>query len=266
MELQSIDNFQQLDDNGAEVVKKEKKTNPVMEQAKAAFEAKVTADPSYRESIRTRSNDLEVTRSLAFSDKGGIVLDKANGPVTTKSGKERDGAVVPTAGIVGYTVKNIGTEPIAYDTVACHKDENGLYVEEVVHRVLNAGQSADLPKQYFTALCARPEFSLKISNGELKKSSKKANKTLADELKSWYFKGDGIAVNDDNFKVNISTETVGADGTTKWVVKPEYVETFGTLENPKVKAASAPRAKKETYEKKDIAAFYLQELMKKEQA
>jgi hypothetical protein len=266
MEFNSVDNFAALEGEnaGAAEVAKEKKSNPVMEKAQADFQARLAQDPNFKDKVRSRANDVEITRALAYGDKGGIILNKTGGEVITKNGNKKDGVIESVSGIVGYTVKNVGTDPIAYDTVVCHKNEEGIYVEEVVHRVLNAGQTADLPKQYVTALLSRGEFSLRTKNGFLKKSSRKGIKTLADELKSWYFQGDGIAVNGPDFKFNISTETVGTDGSKKWVVKPEFIEAFGSLENPEEKKVRQPKAKKSTFDKKDVAAFYLQELIKKE--
>lgn len=193
-------------------------------------------DKTFATRVKTRSTSLEVTHTLGFSDKGGLVVD------AQKEGR----SLVATSGIVGYEIHNIGTEAIPYKTAVCKKGADGIWVATPTDAVLQPGETAYLTRQYMTMLTAAPEFSFELANGKIQKGSgaSKEGKTTKEILESYYFafnKDTGLQVNDDDMKLAIADKVDG-----KWVVKPEFEETFGELNNPKptAKAARAPKAPK----------------------
>lgn len=223
------------------------------------FVAKLKADPTLKETLRSLSDSLMVVNSLAFSDEGSIVLDPTK-PVT-EDGKR---PIVKTSKIIGYRIKNVGTEPITYTVSQCTKDADGVWKENQVEKQLNPDETAEIPKKYLTMLTSDPRFSFQLQNGFMKKSSKSnpAN-SLDDELESWYFKAadDDIKVNADSFKVNIGQEVIDGDSN-KWVVLPEFEEVFGYLNNSTKKEKAKVNKEKVSISPRDAAANYIQELLK----
>lgn len=193
-------------------------------------------DKTFADRVKTKSASLEVTRTLGFSDKGGLVVD---------SGKEGR-SLVATSGIVGYEIHNIGTEAIPYKTAICKKGADGIWVATPTDAVLQPGDKTCLTRQYMTMLTAAPEFSFELANGKIQKGSgaSKEGKSTKDLLEAYYFvfnKDTGLQVNDDEVKAAIAEKVEG-----KWVVKPEFEAVFGEWNNPKptTKAARAPKAPK----------------------
>ena len=109
-------------------------------------------------------------------------------------------------------------------------------------------------------LCSRPEISFTLANGKIVSSSKKNAKSLKEELAAYYFAfnkaedGTTPQVNDDEVKLSVDD----ADGK----VKPEYVESFGYLNNPK--EGRAARTKGAKYTTQDLAANYIHKLLEEQ--
>lgn len=219
---------------------------------KASLKETVQTEPDFANKLRRLSNSIKVVNTLGYGKGGNIVVDKK------ASGESR--VLKPTSAICGYKLENIGNEVIDYTTEVFTQDETGKFVGQVVQKKWNPGETIDLTRQYTTMLCSRPEISFTLSNGKIVSSSKKNAKTLKEELSAYYFtfnKGeDGTTpqVNDDEVKLSVDD----ADGK----VKPEYVEAFGYLNNPK--ESKAARAKGAKYTTQDLAANYIHKLLEEQ--
>ena len=216
---------------------------------KQALKATITSSPDFSEKLRRLSNSIQVVNTLGFGKGGNIVVDKK------ASGDKRQ--LKPTSAICGYRLQNIGTETIEYTTEVFTQDETGKYVGQQVQKQWAPGEIICLNRQYTTMLCAIPEISFTLANGKIVASSKKNAKTLKEELASYYFafdkdeNGNKPEVNDDEVKLAVDD----ADGR----VKPEYVETFGYLNNPK--EGRGQRAKGQKFTTQDLAANYINTLL-----
>lgn len=198
------------------------------EALRAAMQETLATDPLYTGKLRTLSDSLEVVNTLGYGKGGGLVKD----PV--KSAEEGKRSLAPTSKIVGYKVRNIGSEPIPYFTEVYAQNEAGVFVGSKVQKTLNPGETAYLTRQYMTMLTCQPEFSFTLANGRITGGSAKDNGDLKKKFESYYFTftgeegADVPTVNDDEVKLSIDEEIDGRS-----VVKAEFVETFGYLNNPK---------------------------------
>lgn len=220
-----------------------------------ALKDTIATDPEFNEKLRTLSNSLEVTNSLGYGEGGNIVVDK-----TAKS----DGrALAATSAIVGYRIKNIGKTPVKYKTEVFAAGPDGKFVGTKTEKTLAPGASADLTRQYMTMLCAIPEISFQLANGKIVKGSgARGNKSMKAELESFYFSFTNVEgapkkqVNDDKVKINVGHKVDG-----KWVVKNEFVESFGYLNNPKEGGKGGRKPSGEKYNLQDLAANYVQQMI-----
>lgn len=211
---------------------------------KADLQTKLAQDPDFVQRLRSLSESVEVVATLGYGTGGNIVVDKTSPERKLKS----------TTSIVGYEVKNIGSEPITYQTEVWAKGEDGKYVAEVVEATLAAGETAALTRKYMTLLCARPEISFTLANGKIISNLKK-DRQVDEMLNSFYFQfNNGVAVNDDKVKKAIDIDVDGAR-----VVKDEYVATFGYLNNPKEKKVKAAKGQKLSIQ--DMMANYVNQLV-----
>lgn len=222
-----------------------------LKMMKEVLKETINSEPGFTDNLRRLSNSLKVVKTLGYGKTGNVKVDKE---VEKASG---DRKLVPTSQIVGYRIQNIGTEAIEYETEEYKQDASGKFVGTRVTKTLKAGDSCDLTREYMTKLCSRPEISFTLVNGKITSSSRKA-KTIKEELSAYYFSfnkaedGTTIQVNDDEVKVSIDK-----DG----VVLPEFVETFGYLNNPK-EAKSKEKGSKFTTQ--DLAANYVRKLLEKQ--
>lgn len=223
---------------------------------KEALRQTVASDPDFVTRVRKLSGSVEVLNSLGFGDSGNIIVDK------TKSTKDNRTLAV-TSAIVGYRISNIGTEPIKYVTEVWTPDETGKYVPTKTEKVLAPGSYADLTRQYMTMFCAQPEISFQLANGKIiKGSGAKGDKNLKAELESYYFAfakdadGNKKQINDDDVKLNVG-EKVGE----KWVVKAEFVEAFGFLNNPKEGGKAGRKPAGEKFNAQDISANFVRQMI-----
>ena len=221
---------------------------------KEAIKTTISEDPTFVQKLRSLSDSIEVVNTLGFGDSGNIVVDK-----TKKDGR----ALTVTSAIVGYRIRNIGEEPVKYITEVHAQDETGKFVGTKQEMFLAPGATADLTRQYMTMFCAQPEISFQVANGKIiRGSGAKGEKSLKAELEAYYFSfnkqedGNKLQVNDDSVKLNVGEKVNG-----KWVVKPEFVETFGFLNNPKEGRRGGRKSSGEKYNAQDMAANYINRLI-----
>lgn len=223
-----------------------------LEKMKNSLIETVHTTPDFASKLRRLSNSIRVVNTLGYGKSGNIVVDKA---------KSKDGNRVlkQTSVICGYKLENIGTEPIEYTTEEFAQDETGKYVGTTVTKTWNPGETIDLTRKFTTMLCCIPEISFTLANGKIVASSKKNSKGgLAEELASYYFSfnkaedGSQIQVNDDEVKLSVDD----AEGH----VKPEYVKTFGYLNNPK-EGKKKRTSSDTTFTTQDLAANYIHSLL-----
>lgn len=215
---------------------------------KADLQDKLASDPDFVARLRSQSESLAVVATLGHGTRGNIVVDKEAQAAT---GERK---IKETTAIVGYEVKNIGAEPITYKTEVWTMGEDGKYVADVVEKTINPGETVALTRKFMTLLCARPEISFTLSNGKIISQLKK-DKPVDEMLSAFYFQfNDGTAVNDDKVKKAIDYDNDGVR-----VVKDEYIEAFGYLNNPKEKAGR--KAKGQKLNIQDIMANYVNSLV-----
>lgn len=215
-------------------------------------------DPSLTTRMNSWSKNLQVVNSLGFGDNGNIVRDKSKG----------EKGLAETSQIVGYMVKNIGSEPYKYRTEKWAKnEETGKYEATSITAVLAPGEVVPMTRAFLTMFAACPEVGFQLANGRIVRgSSRRTDKggSMKQELEAYYFAfyrgGDAetsdVNVNSDEFKLNISSKE--ADGT--WHVKPEYLETFGYLENGK-SVKRDTRAKKQGFSVSALAAHEVYKML-----
>lgn len=216
---------------------------------KQALKETVSQDAQFGEKLRRLSGSLMVVNTLGAGKDGNIIVDK--------NSKAEGRQLKATSQIVGYVVKNIGSEAMEYVTEVWAQDETGKYVPSQVTKTLNPGETACLTRQFMTMFCAKPEISFTLANGKIVSSSKKNAKTFKEELAAFYFSfnksedGTKIQVNDDEVKLAVDDEN--------GKVKPEYVETFGYLNNPK--EGRQARQKGQKFTTQDLAANYINKML-----
>lgn len=214
---------------------KKEKLAAKKEMLRSAMQETMATDPQYTQKLRKLSDCLEVVNTLGYGKGGNIINDKSEKAVAEAAALGKEKMLVPTSKIVGYRVRNIGTESIAYMTEVFTQDENGVYVGTQVQRHLAPGETADLTRQYMTMLTCQPEFSFTLANGKIVGGSAKDTKDVKKKLESYYFTfnreegADALNVNDDEVKLRIDKEVAP----NKFVVTDEFAETFGFLNNPK---------------------------------
>lgn len=220
---------------------------------KESFKATCQSDPDFTGKLHRLSDSLKVVKTLGYGKGGNIIVDKKK---TEQSGER---VLQATSQIVGYEIQNVGSEPISYQTEKWTKDETGKYVPQIVEEVLQPGASVYLTRAYTTTLCSRPEISFTLANGKIVSSSRKTKGGKEGDLKellsAYYFsfnKEEGLEVNDDSVKVRIDDNN--------GEVKPEFVEVFGYLNNPKEARASKGKTGP-TFTTQDLAANYINKLL-----
>lgn len=226
-----------------------------IEAMKKSLKETINSDPTFTQRLHSLSGSLEVVKSLGFGENGNIVVDH------TKTDAENR-ALTTTSAIIGYRVRNIGSEPIKYVTEEYSQGEDGKYVGAKVEKFLNPGETADLNRQYMTMLCAIPEISFTLANGKVIRGSGRLDgKDMKAELEAYYFtfnKDLGLQVNSDAVKLQIG-EKVGD----KWQVKPEFVAAFGYLNNAPEKARAGRKSEGGAkYTASDLAANYVMQMLK----
>ena len=227
-----------------------------LSQWKDAMKLTIAQDETYLAKRGTLSGSLKVVNTLGYGAAGNILLDKE---ATKKTGSR---VVKGTSKIVGYLIENCGTEPLTYETEVWTKGENGLFEARSVTKTLAPGQQAAISRKWLTALTAKPEFSFVLANGKIVSSSSNTEgKGIDAILEAHYFvfsKETGLEVNDDAIKNSIDVDNV---------VKPEYEEVFGYLNNPKAsKAGKRGKGGAKGPSAQELAANYINRLIHSEQS
>lgn len=240
--MESLNNTFAAEAPVADEKKNEKKE--FLRGLKVDLQNKLATDPDYVERLQSLSNSIEVVHTLGYGTGGNIVVDKASPERKLKS----------TSAIVGYEVKNCGTEDITYQTEVWEQGADGKYEARAVEATLGAGETAVLTRKFMTILCSRPEISFTLANGKIISNLKKG-KSTEELLNSFYFQfSDDTPVNDDRVKRAVDEDVDG-----QRMVKAEYVAAFGYLNNPKEKAVRRSKATKVTVQ--DMMANYVSTLL-----
>jgi hypothetical protein len=214
-----------------------------------SFKVKISSDPDFASKVNTACGNLSVETIYKFGDSGNIKVDHAN---STKD--ER--VLVACGKPVGYGVKNIGPDPIAYTTEEFAADATDTYVGTVVEKTIAPGETVILSRKYLAMLVSRPEFGMKLANGSVVASAVKAKANPDKILSQSYFNFSadaGKTVNDDDISVRIDVDGKVTD---------EFVTVFGSLNNPKpqrTRKAAGEGGRKFTTQ--DYVAHYIQEML-----
>jgi hypothetical protein len=242
--MESLQNTFQNVETQTDAKKEEKKA--FINGLKADLQTKLASDPDYVNRLQSLSNSLKVEHTLGAGVGGNIVVDKTAPDRKLKS----------TSQIVGYEVANIGTEPISYQTEVWTAGADGIYEAQQTEKVLNPGEHAFLTRKYMTILCSRPEISFTLANGKIISKVSKG-KSTEELLSSFYYSfNDETPVNDDRVKLSVDEDVNG-----QRVVKAEYVDTFGYLNNPKVKKVGGAKEPKAKVSVQDMMANYINTLL-----
>lgn len=263
-DFENFEGFEKLDDvketapevaGGKDAKKAVKRERVKMMQG--MLKDTIQNDPTFATRACALSNSLEVVNTLGFGDKGSIEVDK-----TQPVGADGKRPLKNTAAIVGYRVKNIGEAPIQYKTEEYTKNEDGVWVGQLVEKTLNAGESVELTRKYMTILCAEPEISFKLSNGKMVRGSKSVKNGDQDaELEAYYFvfADSDSKVNDDAIKDRVDRKVKTETGY-KYVVAEEYETTFGYLNNGK-SAGRKAKIDKSKFDGQVMAANYVHRML-----
>lgn len=241
---------------GGSVSKAEKKAK--FEAIRSAYIEELSQNPELKQREGIFSDSIEVINTLGYGKGGNIIVDKVNSKKDENGRITKDGRVIiPTPKIVGYVLKNVGTETIPYTTEVYTQNENGVYVGEVVERQFAPGETIQLNRKWMTVFCAQVEISFKLANGKMVESSKKSKtNSVDDKVAAFYFTFDkeiGSDVNNDEIKLSI-----GIDRN----IAPEYIETFGYLANEPQAKERASRKKGEGAGVSAMAASYIRKLIR----
>lgn len=251
-----------VDTMGGEDAKRTRSEQRRAERTKKIAEMKqcmnesLSEDPTLADRIGRLSKMFEVTHTLGYGDKGGLI-EKSK----AADGKERTFEAV--SAIVGYVIKNCSDQKMTYLTEEFVKNSEGVWEGSRVEKTVEPGKEFMLTRPFMTVFASTPEISFTLSNGKIVRGSRKVEPgDVTGELSAYYFTFDdeNMNVNDDvNVKKNISTLVDG-----KWLVKPEYQATFGYLENATEKAPSA-RQKSSAFTAQAYAANFVQKMLKAQQ-
>lgn len=238
-------NAQQIDESIDAAKAEDKKIKQAMANS---FKVKITSDPSFAARVNSACGTLSVETIYKFGDKGNIKVDKVN---STKG----DRKLVDCGKPVGYGLKNIGTEPIAYTTEEFAADATGKYVGTVVEKTIAPNETVMISRKYLAMLASRPEFGMKLANGSVIASAVKAKNNPDKILSQAYFNfsaDSGKTVNDDDISVRIDVDGKVTD---------EFVTTFGSLNNPKEQRVRKSAGTGAKYTSQDYVANYIQEML-----
>lgn len=223
---------------GTEDEKKKKLKKDLNKKIRDSLIKDINEDPGLADRLHALSKSVTVENTLGYEDDGGLVHDKS---ASAAQGKR----VLPsTSSVVGYRVKNTGTEPIEYQDTAYKKNAEGIYEGTTVQRVLNPGATADMTRETLALMSLRPEISNVLANG-IVKMSVPVDSNVKAALKKAHFQFNddlGISVHDDGVKISI-----GGPG----AIKEEFTEVFGFYNNPVEKSTKDTRG---TSDKKKLTA------------
>lgn len=205
-------------------------------------------DSEEKGSVDTVGDTITGTVKMGKSGKYELPL-KAKEPVNKAGKPNLYRKLRPMPENVGYIIHNVSQTPIEYTTQIYTQNDMGKYEGTEVKRSLMPGESVAIAREYLNKLALAPEFNLVFKNGSVifkKASAADAGKSQAELLKKPYFqfsREEGADVNSPDLKDRID-EIVEVNGEKKSVVRAEYAEVFGYLNNTPEKAPKAPKAKK----------------------
>lgn len=153
--------------------------------------------------------------------------------------------VVTESQVVGYKIKNESDKPIEYQTELFHAEPDGTFVGTKTVSILKPGETAYISRLYMAKLLVKEEFNMTIRNGILIGKLSKVDSDIETALAAQYFafnKASGMDVHSPEVKIQIG-EQVNVGGVTKYVVKKEFEEVFGYLNNTE---AAKVRGRKST--------------------
>lgn len=262
-----MDEFAKLDEQNTEVVGGNKVDEKKVEKKKKLkqmgdlLKQTINTDPTFVQKLKSLTNDIAVLNTLGFGDSGNIIVDE-----TTKHLPKGERKLINTSQIVGYRLVVIGQNPVKYLTEEFSKDAEGKYVGARVEKVAKPGEKFDLSRKYMTIFCSQPEISFQLSNGKVVRGSGDVKPgDLDGELEAHYFafNDKSIKVNSDSMKLNVAAKKVDkATGTSKWEVKPEFVATFGYLNNAKPAGRKGRGPASSKFSPQDLAANYINTLLR----
>lgn len=223
-------------------------TDEVLDKAVQAGDVTVLpADSTESGVVAEKDGKITGTVKVATSGKHPYERPYIEGQARTKADGKPNvfRKVVNRPENVGYEIKNVSDKALDYKTEVYAQDETGKYVATAVQKSLAPGETAQITRTFLTVMTLAEEFNFTLGNGAvIVKPGKKESAT--DNLQKGYFqfrKDSGMDVNSPEVKIIISEE-VNVNGVTKNVVKPEFVECFGFLNNEKEKAAKKERTAK----------------------
>lgn len=225
-----------------------------------AMVAEVAADPTIMDRRNTLCKAIQVEGTLGFGNAGLIqtrAADKATGT------KREVGA---TSAIVGYIIKNVSDKPIEVRTEVFTQDPNTKqYVGKETTVSLKPGASMPISRKWLTFLACQVEFGMKLANGTMVGSPKKLINATADQaFSSFHFKFSDASIKVNDVKTDIH-DVVTDNGETKYVVKKDYVSTFGYLMNETPKATGGRKASGATADTGDQVAALLRTMARNAQ-
>lgn len=234
--------------------KKSSVDNEKKEVLRAALKEVINEDPDYMSKVNRLSGSIKVLNTLGAGKAGNIVLDKSQ---PAEPGKRN---LKPTSAICGYRLQNIGEETISYITEVWSKDETGKWVGQEVEKQMAPGDVIDLTRPYMTRFCSQPEIAFILANGKIVGGVRKKTGGVKEELGAYYFafakdeNGVAPAVNDDEVKLSVDDEN--------GVVKGEFEETFGYLNNPKTsKTRGRGKGTDDKFTTQHFTAAYVQRML-----
>lgn len=225
-----------------------------------AMVAEVAADPTIMDRKNTLCKCIQVEGTLGFGNTGLIQTRAAD----KEAGVKRE--VGQTSAIVGYVIKNVGDKAIEVRTEVFTQDPNTKqYVGKETTVSLKPGANMPISRKWLTFLACQVEFGMKLANGTMVGSPKKLINATADQaFSAFHFKFSDASIKVNDVKTDIH-DVVTENGETKYVVKKDYVSTFGYLMNETPKATGGRKASGNTADTGDQVAALLRTLARNAQ-
>lgn len=166
--------------------------------------------------------------------------------------------------VVGYKIKNESDTPIEFETEFFHREEDGTWVGNKTSYVLKPGETTCISRMYLAKLSAHAEFNMTLKNGIMIGKISKVDTDIEAALSAQYFsfnKNTGMDVHSPEVKIQIG-EQVKVGDSVKYVVKEEFAEVFGYLNNVETNKtrgskATGPKGPKPTPQ--ELSALILRE-------
>lgn len=145
--------------------------------------------------------------------------------------------------VVGYMIQNTSNEPFTFESKKWVKDENGQYVGTPYEARLGGGETMAITKEDLFRIGTLEEVNNKLANGIVANKNMNKYKTVEDAMANASFRfatNSEVTQNSPEIQIMIQ-EVQNVNGVKTKVTKPEYLETFGFLENAPAKKEKAVR-------------------------